>query len=296
MADFLEQLKRSQAAKESKYEQALKDGDENATKHLSRYEAMREGVPDQEVWADWRDGDRWHRGLTEDYQRIRSDETLSPEGRSQKEQQAYDTAMARAAKGWERARQRAAMLAKENEARAIPMPRNMTLQTSTIQDASTMLAIQAEAERIAQKVSGTGLAALTKERAHAGGNSGVKASDDGGHTGDTLRKEFNEAMEVGGVEGEIRAHAVLKAAEAMGVASDEVAAKHMGDKHLTAAENAYLYSQYAQTIPTEHQLPKPTPPPRKADAEVGTYGQGKNKFMVGGKAPTAKARRRPAWK
>jgi hypothetical protein len=283
MADFLEQLKRNQHAREERGE-------------LGPYERMRESAEglDRDLWAEWRSGDRWRKGVLEKYDEIRADQVLSAEGKAAREQEAYEHGVALATKGWNRARARAKQLAKENEGRAIPMPSGRTLLSSPVKDASTMVAIQAEAERIAASVSGKSLQQLTKEVSKNPNDKGIQEA--GGHTTDVLRREFNAAMQAGGVEGEIRARGVLRVAEATNTPFDVVAGDHLEQKHLDAAEAVSRYNTYASAIPTERQIPKPTPPPRQRKVP-GDYGRS-NKLVLGGRdrKTVFRGNRRPSWK
>ena len=280
MADFLEQLKRNQHVREERGE-------------LGPYERMRESAEglDRALWADWRSGDRWMRGVYAEYDKIRADKDLSEEGRAAREQVAYERGVAQASKGWEAARARAKQLAKENRERSVPMPQG-TLFGSPVADATEMVAIQNEAERIAKKVSGTSLQELSKAVSKNPNDVGIKG---GSHAVDTLRREFNAACEVGGVEGKIRAHGVLRAAEAMQIPFEDVTRDQRTDRHNSAAEQAALYDGYARSIPTVKQISKPTPMPRQRKV-LGDYGRS-NKLVLGQARKTVLGgKRRPSWK
>src|SRR5215211_2495375 len=280
MADFLEQLKRNHHAREERGE-------------LGPYERMRESAEglDRALSADWRSGDRWMRGVYEEYDKIRGDKDLSEEGRATREQVAYERGVAQASKGWEAARGRAKQLAKENRERSVPMPQG-TLFGSPVADATEMVAIQNEAERIAKKVSGTSLQELSKAVSKNPNDVGIKG---GSHAVDTLRREFNAACEVGGVEGKIRAHGVLRAAEAMQIPFEDITRDQRTDRHNSAAEQAALYEGYARSIPTVKQIPKPTPMPRQRKVP-GDYGRS-NKLVLGQDRKTVLGgKRRPSWK
>jgi hypothetical protein len=283
MTDFLEQLKKNQHAREERGE-------------LGPYERMRESAEslDREIWADWRSGDRWRKGVYEQYERIRADQDLSLEGRAAKEQQAYERGVALATKAWNRARARAKQLAKENEGRAIPMPSGRPLFSSPVKDATTMVAIQGEAERIAASISSRSLKQLTKEVSKNSNDKGIQEA--GAHTLGALRREFSAAMQAGGVEGEIRARGVLRVAEATNTPFDVVAGDHLEQKHLDAAEAASRFNTYASAIPTERQIPKPTPPPMERKVP-GDYGRS-NKLVLGGRDRKTAfgGKRRPTWK
>jgi len=280
MADFLEQLKRNQHAREERGE-------------LGPYERMRDSAEglDRALWADWRSGDRWMRGVYEEYDKIRGDKNLSEEGRASSEQAAYERGVAQASKGWEAARGRARQLAKENRERSVPMPQG-TLFGSPVGDATEMVAIQNEAERIAKKVSGTSLQELSKVVSKNPNDKGIKG---GSHAVSTLQEEFNAACEAGGVEGKIRAHGVLRAAEAMRIAFEDVTRDQRTDRHDTAAEQAAQYERYTRSIPSVKQIPKPTPMPRQRKVP-GDYGRS-NKLVLGQARKTIfGGKRRPSWK
>jgi len=282
MADFLEQLKRNQHAREERGE-------------LGPYERIRESAEglDREIWAEWRSGDRWRKGVYEQYEKIRADQDLSLEGRAAKEQEAYEHGMALATKGWNRARARAKQLAKENADRAIPMPSDRTLFSSPGKDATTMVAIQGEAERIAASVSSKSLQQLTKDVSKNPNDKGIQEA--GAHTLGALRREFNAAMQAGGVEGEIRARGVLRVAEATNTPFDDLVRDYLEQKHLDAAEAASRFNTYASAIPTERQIPKPTPMPRQRKVP-GDYGRS-NKLVLGQDRKTVfGGKRRPSWK
>jgi hypothetical protein len=284
MAEFLEQLKRNHHAREERGE-------------LGRYERMRESAEglDRALWADWRSGDRWMRGVYEEYDKIRGDKDLSEEGRATREQVAYERGIAQASKGWEAARGRAKQLAKENRERSVPMPQG-TLFGSPVANATEIVAIQGEADRIAKKVNGTSLQELSKAVSKNPNDKGIRG---GSHATSTLREEFNAACEAGGVEGKIRAHGVLKAAEAMHMPFEDVTQDQRTERHDTAAEQAAQYERYARSIPTVKQIPKPAPMPSEAGQRKvpGDYGRS-NKLVLGGRdrKTVFGGKRRPTWK
>jgi hypothetical protein len=231
------------------------------------------------------------RGVYEEYDKIRGDRDLSDEGRATREQVAYERGVAQASKGWEAARSRAKQLAKENRERSVPMPQG-TLFGSPVADATEMVAIQNEAERIAKEATGTTLQELTKGMSKNFNDKGIKG---GSHAVSTLREEFNAACEAGGVEGKIRAHGVLRAAEAMRIPFEDVTRVQRTERHDTAAEQAAQYERYARSIPTVKQIPKPTPMPTQRKVP-GDYGRS-NKLVLGQDRKTVfGGKRRPSWK
>lgn len=289
MPDFLEQLKRAQKAKQ--------EGGQDS------YARMRDSVKDTDVRASWRDGDRWSDYVTERYQEIRDDVTLSEAGRAQKEQEAYDRGVARASKGWEAARQRSFQLAKQYEQQSVPMPDGTTLYGSAITNAPELSAIQSEADRITRRLQSESLQAKTQESSKKSGRKVPKNPNDpgireaGSHATDVLQDEYAEAMEDGGLEGRIKAHAVLRVARANGVDYHSVAENYLSDNHRGASAKAQQYENYAHNIPTTRHIQEPIVPQRRSGREVGTYGQ-RTKFMREGQGqvdPRRAGRKRP-WK
>jgi len=110
------------------------------------------------------------------------------------------------------------------------------------------------------------------------------------------RDAFAAAMELDGVEANIKALGTLQAADMLGVDREDVIAGHRQPSHQDAAAAAERYRQYVRTIPSASHIPQPTPPPRQGRV-AGNYGKGRNVFLAPGKATlkTGAKRRGRSW-
>jgi hypothetical protein len=255
------------------------------------YEGLRDSLPlgedadgSPKIGTAWRDSDRWRLHLAETYERIRQDDTLSDEGKRQAAQGAYDRTFPRIEKATRTAREKAVAVSKDAAARSVPMPEGKTARTTSVKDATILVAIQNEANAIQNRV------AYLRDKQPKGMKGSTIISD-------TLRDSFADAMEGEGIEALVKAKATLKAAEALGIPAEEVYGPFQEQRHYEASEQARRLQLIAATIPGEQHIPKnPFTEPRTHGSNFHT-GRSPKAFVPRGEAVKPEQRRRkPLWK
>ena len=260
------------------------------------YEELRDKVPNSAVREIWRAGDAYAARARDELQRVH-DETLTEEGKKQAAQRIIDRYARQAQRHYADAREKAARSVNNAYDFSVPMPDGGTLATSRAKDSSEIVAIQGEAERIVQKVTGKSLQAMTKEVSQNPRDEGIREA--AGKRAQALREEYHRAMQLGGLEGKVLAHATLRAAEAMGVDYDSVVDEFRNDRQRRYVQEALQLQSISGSIPSGRNLAQnPYDANRRAGKKrVGTYGSA-NKALVQGGRPQLfqkKSRRRP-WK
>jgi hypothetical protein len=270
------------------------------------YEQLRDATPHREVREAWQEADRriaYARGRLAN---IDADESLSDEGKYQRAQDLVDKEVPEILARYERARQKAQETAESDWKFSIPMPSGMagevrTLATVRASDSSELIAVQNEAEAIAQRIEGKSLTELTRERSHAGGNRGIR--EPRSRRTEALRREYDAAMREGGLEGKVRALGVVRVCEQMGVDLDAIVDGHRKAGHRKAYQHAMELEQIRQAIPSGQGRvtnPYDTASTRRRAGAVGTYrSQGKSgAAMVGGNRDSLfpQRKRKRSWK
>jgi hypothetical protein len=220
------------------------------------YENLRDGVENSAVRTAWREGDRWASYIGEQYQAIATDETLSEEGRTLREEQVREKYLPKITQAYSEAREKALAESKSAEALSIPLPDGKTLGTGVVKDATTMVAIQNETASILQGIE------RIKAKAH-------KNQDVSAYTTNAIRDAFSNAMELGGFEGFVQARAAIKAGESLGMSATEIASAYMEQKHYEASDRARRYAYIARVIPGQASIPKPPSSSRRKANPLG---------------------------
>jgi hypothetical protein len=261
------------------------------------YEELRDKVPNSAVREIWRAGDAYAARARDELQRVHDDETLTEEGKKQAAQRIIDRYARQAQRHYADAREKAARSVNNAYDFSVPMPDGGTLATSRAKDSSEIVAIQGEAERIVQKVTGKSLQATTKEASKNPNDRGIREA--AGRRAEALKEEYAKAMALGGLEGKVLAHATLRAAESIGVDYDSVVDEFRNDRQRRYVEEALQLQAFSGSIPSGRSLAQnPYDGNRRGGKKrVGTYGSA-NKALVQGGRPQLfqkKNRRRP-WK
>jgi hypothetical protein len=261
------------------------------------YEELRDRIPDPGVREMWRAGDADAARFRTEMQRVHEDETLSEEGKKQEAQRIIDRYAGKAQQHYADAREKAAHSVDNAYDFSVPMPDGGVLATSRAKDSSEILAIQGEAERIVQKVSGKSLQATTKEASKNSNDRGIREA--AGRRAEALKEEYAKAIALGGLEGKVLAHATLRAAEAMDVDYDSVVDEFRNDRQRRYVQEALQLQAFSGSIPSGRDLAKnPYDNNRRGGKKrIGTYGSANKALMTGGRPQLfqKKSRRRP-WK
>jgi hypothetical protein len=261
------------------------------------YEELRDKVPNSAVREIWRAGDADAARARGEMQRVHDDETLTEEGKKQAAQRIIDRYARQAQRHYADAREKAARSVNNAYDFSVPMPDGGTLATSRAKDSSEIVAIQGEAERIVQKVTGKSLQATTKEASKNPNDRGIREA--AGRRAEALKEEYAKAMALGGLEGKVLAHATLRAAESIGVDYDSVVDEFRNDRQRRYVEEALQLQAFSGSIPSGRNLAQnPYDGNRRGGKKrVGTYGSA-NKALVQGGRPQLfqKQRRKRPWK
>ena len=261
------------------------------------YEELRDRIPDSAVREMWRAGDADAARARTEMQKVHEDETLSEEGKKLAAQRIIDRYAGKAQQHYADAREKAARSVDNAYDFSVPMPDGGALATSRAKDSSEIVAIQGEAERIVQKVTGKSLQAMSKEVSQNPRDKGIREA--ASRRAEALKEEYAKAIALGGLEGKVLAHATLRAAEAMGVDYDSVVDEFRNDRQRRYVQEALQLQSMSGSIPSGRDLAQnPYDGNRRGGKKrVGTYGSA-NKALVQGGRPQLfqkKSRRRP-WK
>jgi hypothetical protein len=116
------------------------------------------------------------------------------------------------------------------------------------------LAVQGAANNIAARIAGKSLQEVTKERSKNPNDKGIQQTRDS-RLG-ALRSEFDAAMSAGGVEGRIRALALARVCEGMGMPLDDVVGHHRTQVRYSALADARRFEDALNVIPSGSLHPR----------------------------------------
>ena len=260
------------------------------------YEDVRDDLSHKEARALWRDGDRRKAYMRESMQRIHDDPNLSDEGKREQAQHLIESNTPHILKGYEDARAKLESSAESSWKFSIPMPNDKTLATTSIADTTEMIAVQNEADALAQRIEGKSLQALTREKDSRG--KGIRQTSN--HNLNELKAEFDDAMHTGGVEGRIKAFAIKRYCEAKGQSLDDVVDSHRKTSHRNAYRDAEIFERAYSTVPSGRGLdanPYDSRHGRRGAKAVGAYQSGNAAISSSGRPQLfAKKKRKPHWK
>jgi len=262
------------------------------------YEDVRDDLSHKEARALWRDGDRRKAYMRESMQRIHDDPNLSDEGKREQAQHLIESNTPHILKGYEDARAKLESSAESSWKFSIPMPNDKTLATTSIVDTTEVIAVQNEADALAQRIEGKSLQAITREKDPR--SRGIRQASN--HRLQELQAEFDSAMRAGGVEGRIKAFAIKRLCEAKGMSLDAVVDSHRRQSHRNAYRDAEVFERAYSTVPASLGRGLDTNPydsrhGRRGAKAVGAYSGG-NTAVGGSGTPKLfqKKKRKPPWK
>jgi hypothetical protein len=264
------------------------------------YEDVRDDLSHKEARALWRDGDRRKAYLRESMQTIHDDPNLTDEGKRDAAQHLIESNAPDILKGYEDARAKLESSAESSWKFSIPMPNNKTLATTSIADTTEMIAVQNEADALAQRIEGKSLQAITQERSKDPRSKGIRGSSN--HRLNELKAEFDSAMHTGGVEGRIKAFAIKRLCEAKGVSLDDVVDSHRSQSHRNAYRDAEAFERAYSAVPASLGRGLDTNPydsryGRRGAKGVGAYASANKAISSSGRPQLfAKKNRKPPWK
>jgi hypothetical protein len=240
--------------------------------------------------------ERRQRQMNSELDDIESDEDLSLEGKQRRAQRAIDRHAEEIAQTYRDARAKVEASAETSYKFSLPFPGTKTFAQARIADSTEELAVQGSANEIAARIAGKGLQEVTKERSKNPRDRGIRQAND--RRLEALRSEFDAAMSAGGVEGRIRALALARVCEGMGMPLDDVVGHHRTQSHLNALADSRRFEDALRVIPSgKHGTRNPYAgnTRRRGLSGVGTYASA-NKVMTGGRPRLFQKKRRPAWK
>ena len=259
------------------------------------YEQIRDSVPHDFVRQRWSDADTWVRQQRELVEKVADDESLSDEGKREKVARTIEAYAPKATQAYQEARAKAKTASENFWMSSVPMPNARTLANTGVGDSTEMIAVQNEANALAQRIEGKSLQQLTQEVSKNPRDRGIQQA--AGHTLSTLRAEFDTAMHTGGVEGKVKALAIKRYADAAGLSLDDITDHHRGDSHRKAYQDHVALDQASASIPSGRGLEQnPYDDNRRRGGKgVGTY-RSQNVMSSGRPRLFENKRRKPLWK
>ena len=238
------------------------------------------------------------RRMDRELQRIEADEDLNDEARQRRAQELIDSYSPTISEAYRSAKEKVETSAENSYRFSLPFPEGKTFAQARAKDTTELLAVQGEAEGISQRIAGKSLEEATKAASRNPRDKGIRETSD--PTIGALRREFDRAMSDGGIEGRVRAMAVQRVCDSLGVSLDQVVDHHRTDTHRRALEDARRFEQAAFALPSgKKPRQNPFEPRRGSTKRLGTYSSGNN-AVVGGAAAAQKIfqknNRRRAWK
>jgi hypothetical protein len=205
-------------------------------------------------------------------------EDLNPEAKERKARELIDRYSPKISSAYQSAKAKVEASAESSYRFSQPFPEGRTFAQARARDAAELLAVQSEAEAIAQRVVGTSLQEATKAVSKHPGDKGIRQT--ASHTLDGLRAVFNQAMAHGGMEGRVAAMAVECVCTQMGIDLEAVVDHHRTDAHRRALEDAKHFERAAFVLPSGNRpMQNPFDSKRRGSKHVGTYSSG-NKAVV----------------
>jgi len=261
------------------------------------YEQIRDGVPDSGVREAWRAGDEAALRARTEMQRVHENEALSEEGKKQEAARIIDRSAGEAQQHYAKARETAAKGAQSAYSFSVPMPDGGALATFSAKDSTEIVAVQGEAERIVQSLAGKSLQQVTKEVSKNPRDKGMRQA--ASSRVDVLKEEYQRAMEIGGLEGKVLAHATLRAASVLGVEADSVVDEFRNDRQRRYVEEANQLESSRVSIPSGKDLGANPYDTNSSGGgkRIGTYGSANKALATGGRPKLfEKKERRRSWK
>jgi hypothetical protein len=246
----------------------------------------------QEILRRVQEGER---RMDRELERIEADEDLNDEARQRRAQELIDRYSPKISEAYRSAKEKVEASAESSYLFSLPFPEGRTFAQARAKDSTELLAVQGEAEAIAQRIAGRSLQQMTKAASRNPRDKGIRETSD--PTIGALRKEFDQAMSEGGVEGRVRAMAVQRVCDRLGVPLDQVVDHHRTDTHRRALEDARRFELAVFVLPSgKKPRQNPFEARRRSTRRLGTYSSG-NKAVVGGRPQIfQKNNRRRAWK
>jgi hypothetical protein len=265
------------------------------------YEQTRDSVDHPVVREAWQQADKVKRDYHEAIESIEANEDLSDEGKLRHKAELYGNLVPQIEENYQTAREKAAYIADNEWQHSVPLPgQDKHLGNSSIKDAVQLSVVQADVQAVLDILSSN--ESLGEKIARRTGRKPRNLKESGDSTLDGLRTLYGEALEGGGdVEHTTRAHAVLRAAQRLGVDVDDVVSPFRSERNQQALERS---RHYAHLVNQLRFTRAPTPPEQETTVSkkgVGSYGSGRV-VAAGGKtrslqdAIASRAKRRPAWK
>ena len=232
--------------------------------------------------------------LSRELEHLEENEELTVEAKAVRADELIERYAPKISEGYASAREKVEASAESQYLFSLPFPEGKSFAQAKITDTAEMVAVQNEADSIANRITGKSLQEITRERSKNPRDRGMQERTDPKRQG--LRREFDMAMAAGGVEGRIRALAIRRVCESSGVSLDDVVGHHRTDTHYRALESMRHFERAAFTLPSGRRTPhNPFSGERRGPSGVGTY-RSANKVMRGGSASVFTKKRKPAWK
>jgi hypothetical protein len=271
---------------------------ENLAEQVIRpsYEQIVGSIRHSEVQEILRRAREDERRLGRELERIEADEDLNDEARQRRAQELIDRYSPTISEAYKSAKEKVEASAESSYRFSLPFPEGKTFAQARAKDSTELLAVQSEAEAISQKVTGTSLQEATIAVSKHPGDKGIRET--ASHIPDRLRKEFDRAMSEGGIEGRVRAMAVQRVCDSLGVPLDQVVDHHRTGAHRRALEDAKHFERAAFVLPSgKKPRQNPFEAQRRSTRRLGTYSSAKKAVVGGdGRRLFQKRRRKPPWK
>lgn len=248
-------------------------------------EQILENIPDSGIKEMLAKAGRRQHQMNAALDDVANDEDLNPEGKQRRAQQAIDRHAHDIAHTYQEARAGVEARAQKSYEFSLPFPGGNTFATARVGDATEELAVQGRANDMAARIAGKGLQEVTKERSKNPRDRGIRQANDSRL--EALRSEFDAAMEDGGVEGRIRALALARVCEGMGVPLEDVVGHHRTQTHLNALADAQRFEDALRVMPSGKRAaenPYDGNNARRGPSAVGTY-RSSNKVITGSSTP-----------
>ncbi len=260
------------------------------------YEQIVGGIRHKGVQELLHDAEADQRALSRELEATLANEDLTDEARSRRAEELVERFGPKINERYREAKEKANTSAQSSYRFSLPFPEGKTYAQAQVKDTAEMLAVQGEADAISQRIVGQSLQEATKAASKNPRDKGIREASK--NTMQSLRQEFDKAMAVGGVEGRVRAMAIERVCEGMGVDLEGVVANHRTDTHRRALEDAFHFERAAQVLPSGKTQANPFASGRKGAKAVGTYSASNTALTMGSGRPKLfeKKERRRSWK
>ena len=261
------------------------------------YEEIVGSIKNPDVQELLRDAQSDENRVTRELEALEQNEDLTLEAKAARAQEVIGRYSPQISERYAEARSKVEKIAESSYLGSLPFPGGGTYEQARARDTQELLAIQNEANTIAQRMGSDSLQEMSRQRSKHPNDKGIQQRSD--YKVEILRREFDAAMAApkDSIEARVRALAIQRVCEGLGVDLAEVVGHHRKERHHRALADHNLQVRQFYTLPKDKKIGNPFEGQRERRRRVGTY-TGSGPVLTGGSTQKLfeNRRRKPSWK